>query len=179
MTIRHRHWFREPLWWLAFLIGVPLSVACALMLWALLDRSPPAVYRGLHAGAYDPATRILSLQWIIQRHRYCPGELVRSIEAQVGGTISLPSVVIDPDAMSPELRAARIGTTYVGGTTLIEVPPTVGGTIKLTTIPRFVCSPFQIFAPIEASVPPIIFTIPDPKSWAGGGMPVQVGPLPE
>lgn len=172
-------WFREPLWLLLALLGAPLMAAMFLMLWALVDRTPPAVYRGLNAGAYDPATRILSLQWIVHRYRYCPGELVRFLEAEVGGTIRLPSVVIDPDAITPEVRASRIGTTYTGGTNLVEIPPVVGGTVKLTTIPRFWCSPFQIFAPIEAAVPPVIFTLPDPESWPGGGLPVTVSPIPE
>jgi len=172
-------WYRQPLWWLTIIVGLPMAAAMSMMLWALIDRAPPAVYRGLNAGAYDPATRILSLQWIVHRYRYCPGVLTRSIEADVGGTISLPSVVIDPDAMTPEVRAARIGTTYIGGTNLIEIPPTVGGTIKLTTVPRFACSPFQVFAPIEAAVPSIVFTLPDPESWPGGGLPVQVAPIPE
>lgn len=179
MTIKRRHWLREPLWWLMFLIGAPLSVACALMIWALVDRDPPISYQALEAGAYDPATRILTLQWVVKRRRYCPGELTRSIEAESGGRVILPSAVIDPEADAPEIRKSRIGTTYVGRANLIEIPPTVGGTIKLSTLPRFWCSPFQMFAPIEIPAPPILFDMPDPATWSGGGLPVHVGPQPE
>lgn len=179
MTREQRPWFREPLWWLVLLIGPPLSVAFVLMIWALVDRTQPISYRDLQAGAYDPATRILTLQWIVHRRRYCPGELTRTIEAEVGGSVTLPSVVIDPETDPPDVRAKRIGTTYVGRANLIEIPPTVGGTVKLSTVPRFACSPFQIFAPIEVQAPPIIFTMPDPKTWSGGGLPVHVGPQPE
>lgn len=172
-------WFQQPLWWLTIVVGLPLSAAMLLMLWALVDREPPISYRDLHAGAYDPATHILTLQWVVQRRRYCHGELVRTIEADVGGRVTLPTVVIDPEADPPEVRRQREGATYVGRANLIEIPPTVGGTIKLSTNPRFWCSPFQRFAPIEVQAPPIIFTMPDPKTWSGGGLPVQVGPVPE
>lgn len=172
-------WYRQPLWWLTIIVGVPLASAIVLMLWALIDRQPPLSYRGLHAGAYDPATRILTLQWTVKRRRYCAGEMLRTIEAEIGGTTILPTVVIDPDTVSAEIREQRIGSTYVGNPNLVEIPPTIGGTLKLTTVPRFWCSPMQRYAPIEIPVPPIIFTMPDPKTWAGGGLPVQVGPLPE
>lgn len=179
MTLKRRHWIREPLWWLMFFVGSPLAVAFALMIWALVDREPPISYRSLEAGAYDPATRILTLQWVVQRRRYCPGELTRTIEAEVGGRVTLPSAVIDPEADPPETRKSRIGTTYVGRANLIEIPPTVGGTVKLSTLPQYWCSPFQMFAPIEVPAPPIIFDMPDPKTWSGGGLPVHVGPFPE
>lgn len=179
MALQRRHWIREPLWWLNFLIGSPLAVACALMIWALVDREAPISYRSLHAGAYDPATRILTLQWDIKRRRYCPGELVRTIEAEVGGRVSLPSAIIDPEADPVTIRARRIGTTYVGRASLIEIPPTVGGTIKLSTLTRYWCSPMQRYAPIEIPAPPIIFDMPDPATWPGGGLPVHVGPQPE
>jgi hypothetical protein len=179
MRLRTPPWYRQPLWWLTLIVGLPLAAAVALMIWALADRTVPITYKGLHAGAYDPATHILTLQWTVKRRRYCPGELVRTIEADIGGRVILPSVVIDPEADAPDERRRKVGTTYIGRANLIEIPPTVGGTIKLSTLPRFWCSPFQRFVPIEVPAPPIIFTMPDPKTWTGGGMSVQVGPIPE
>lgn len=170
---------RDPMWWLVAIMGAPLFVALCLMIWALVDRSPPISYRALAAGAYDPSTRLLTLQWVVERRRYCPGELVRSLEAQIGGSIILPSVIIDPEAEPVDVRRSRVGTTYTGRANLVDIPATVGGTIKLTSRPRFWCNPLQFFAPIEVSSPPIIFTMPDPATWTGGGLSVTVGPIPE
>lgn len=170
---------RDPMWWFVAVIGAPMFVALCLMIWALIDRSAPISYRDLQAGAYDPKTRLLTLQWVIERRRYCPGELVRTVEAQSGGMVVLPSVIIDPESEPEAVRQARIGATYVGKANLIEIPATVGGTIKLTSRPRFWCNPFQFFAPIEVASPPIFFNMPDPATWTGGGLSVTVGPIPE
>jgi len=174
-----RPWYREPLWWMTILIGWPLVAIAALILLAMADRSPPVIYERLEAGAFDPATRILSLQWVVTRRRYCPGELIRTVEGQVGGIIQLPTVIIDAEVDPPELRASRVGTTYVSRTSLIQIPATLGGTIKLTTVPRNWCWPFQQFVPIESSTPPISFQMPDLKAWTSGSLPVTVGPVQE
>ena len=170
---------RDPMWWFVAVLGAPLFVALCLMIWALVDREPPVSYRGLHAGAYDPVTRIVTLQWVVERRRYCPGELFRTVESSNSGAVTLPSAVIDPDTDPPEVQASYIGKTYIGRANLIEIPATVGGTIKLTSRPEYWCNPLQRFAPIVVASPPIIFTLPDLKNWPGGGMPVTVGPIPE
>jgi len=174
-----RPWYREPLWWMVIVIGWPMVAVALLFLVALIDREPPIKYERLGAGAYDPATRILTLQWEVTRRRYCPGELLRTVSGQIGGAIQLPTVIIDPEVDPEDVRAARIGTTYLGRASLIEIPATLGGTIKLTTTPRNWCWPFQQFVPIESAVPPIFFDMPDPTVWKSGSLPVTVGPLSE
>ena len=172
-------WYREPLWWMVIVIGSPMVAVACMFLAALVDRKPPVIYESLQAGAYDPATRILTLQWVVHRRRYCSGELLRFVEGEVGGIVQLPVAIIDPEADPAEVREGRIGTTYVGRTSLVEIPATLGGTIKLTTIPRYWCWPFQQFVPIQSAVPPVSFEMPDVKAWNNGSLPVTVGLIPE
>jgi len=179
MRVTRSPWYREPIWWMVIMIGWPLVAIAALILLAMADRTPPVVYERLEAGAFDPATRILTLQWVVTRRRYCPGELVRTVEGQVGGIIQLPTVIIDPDVDPPALRDSRIGTTYVSRTSLVQIPATLGGRIKLTTIPRNWCWPFQQFVAIETATPTIAFEMPDLKVWSSGSLPVTVIPVQE
>lgn len=179
MRLERRAWYRQPLWWMVILIGWPMVAVACLFILSLADRTPPVTYERLQAGAYDPVTRILTLQWVVHRRRYCPGVVVRTVEGQVGGTIQLPTVIIDPEVDPQNVRDARIGSTYVGRASQIEIPATLGGTIRLTTIPRNWCWPFQQFVPIETATPQIFFEMPDLKVWKSGSLPVTVGPLPE
>ena len=158
MRLERRAWYRQPLWWMVILIGWPMVAVACLFILSLADRTPPVTYERLQAGAYDPATRILTLQWVVHRRRYCPGVVLRTVEGQVGGTIQLQTVIIDPEVDPQNVRDARIGSTYVGRASQIEIPATLGGTIRLTTIPRNWCWPFQQFVPIETATPPIHFS---------------------
>lgn len=179
MTERAR-WYSNPMWWLVILLGVPTGLLALLLVWAVIDREAPVHYEGLQAGSYDPKARILSLQWKVRRNRYCPGELERTVQGNVGGAVSLPVVAIDPFVDTVDVRRARIGTSYVGRLNLIEVPKTVGGgQVKVTATLRFACNPMQYLLPILVSPPPVFFPVPNPEDLVEGTQPVTVGPPPE
>lgn len=154
--------WRNPLVWLLALLAPAGLLLCGLWGWAIIDRTPPLQYLSSIEAKVDADDRLLTLRWMIRRERYCPGNVYRILKAEIGGTIYLSTAGIDVNADSPEQQAARIGTTYPGRETVVELPRSVGGHVEFHNRIEAWCNPMQEWWPIVVESPVVSFELPKP-----------------
>lgn len=155
--------WRNPVVWLLALLAPGGLALTALWAWAILDRTPPLVYVEAVEARPDAEHRLLTLRWRIHRERYCPGRIYRILNAEVGGIVYLTTIGIDVDADTPAQQSERIGTTYAGRVSIVDLPRSVGGHVEFRNRIEFWCNPMQEWLPIVVESPVVAFDLPRPE----------------